>query len=422
MLAAAPIATDPMNQQALNDRLDRLADQCVKCGLCIPHCPTYRLRLDEAESPRGRIALIQGLAQGRLADSPRLRDHLASCLECRACEVACPSLVQVGALMVGARALTHRNNGPWRRWRAKAWLDVLASPEGTRVASRLAAFYRRTGLARLAERTGLARWPGLGAYHRVARQLGTPARPASLRAAAEATGDEVELFLGCVARSAQPGALAAAQRVLERLGYRVRVAPGQGCCGAMHRHNGLPEAADRLLGRTASAASGRLMIGIASACVAELKSDPDIDAREICRFLADLAWPSDLRLRPLERRIAVHEPCSHRNQLRDATAAYDLLRRLPGAEPVALPDNAFCCGAAGTYLLQQPATSRALLAPKLEALAELGAEILVTTNTGCALHLAAGVREAGLAVEVLHPLELIARQLGDEVEHPVRPA
>jgi glycolate oxidase iron-sulfur subunit len=110
--------------------------------------------------------------------------------------------------------------------------------------------------------------------------------------------------------------------------------------------------------------------------------------------------------------VAVHEPCTQRNLLRDPSAASDLLRRIPGIELVALPGNAICCGAAGTYLLQRPRLSLSLLQPKLTALARLKAPILVTTNTGCALHLQAGAREADLDVEVMHPVELVARQLG----------
>jgi glycolate oxidase iron-sulfur subunit len=109
--------------------------------------------------------------------------------------------------------------------------------------------------------------------------------------------------------------------------------------------------------------------------------------------------------------VLVHEPCSHRNQLGGNTDVYRVLARIPGLRVAPLPDNALCCGAAGTYLLQHPQTARALLGDKLAHLARLQPKILVTTNPGCALHLAAGLREVGLSIEVCHPLELIARQL-----------
>jgi glycolate oxidase iron-sulfur subunit len=225
---------------------------------------------------------------------------------------------------------------------------------------------------------------------------------------------DLALFVGCVAQTAQPGLATAVCQVLGRLGYPVRIPDNQRCCGAMHRHSGFPDDADRLAAHNAAIFADHRILATASACAAELGAQQDLDrTEEICRFLTGLEWPQDAQLRALPARVAVHEPCSHRNILRDGSAAYDLLRRIPDIDVMALEDNAFCCGAAGTYLLDHPALSATLLAPKIEHLKRLNTEILVTTNTGCSLHLAAGAREAGLALEVLHPVELIERQLVD---------
>lgn len=402
-----------MDDQTLRKKLVETADHCVKCGLCLPHCPTYRVRQDEAESPRGRISLIQGLAERRLLDSPRLAAHLSSCLECRACETVCPSLVTFGSLMDDARALRTRGLGPFARALKTARLKVLSSGWGTASAATLARLYRSAGLAQLAEMTGLPNGSRLRAYHRLALQLGRPEPAPGLKGSDQGTPQDLALFLGCVAPAAQPGLSKAACLVLGRLGYRVRIPQDQCCCGAMHRHAGLPREADRLIAKNATAFAKKRTLVTASACAAELRTHPDLGGtREICRFLADLQWPRHM-LRPLRERIAVHEPCSHRNALGDNGAAYDLLRHVPGLEPVALEGNAFCCGAAGTYLLDDPTMSATLLAPKVGHLRRLGFSILATTNTGCALHLAAGAREAGLDLDVLHPVELIARQLDD---------
>lgn len=401
-----------MKPDPLTDKITKAADQCVKCGLCLPHCPTYRLRQDEAESPRGRIALMQARAEGGLAPSRRLQVHLDSCLGCRACEVACPSLVQYGELMDDARALNARDGPRWRRTLRRTWLGALTSTAGTRVTAACARIYRRTGLARLMG-AYLGAGSTLNALHRVAVQLERPVRPDRPRYRPRAEPRGIDLFLGCVARAAEPGALTATRRVLSRIGWRVQAPPEQVCCGAMHRHNGFPQEADRRLARNAARDGGRPLVGVSSACVAELRTDPHLAGTwEICRFL-DRHWPADLKPAPLQARVAVHEPCSQRNLLQDAGAAYDLLRRIPGVIPVPLPENAVCCGAAGTHLLSHPALGRELLAPKLTHLRALGVDLLVTTNTGCALHLAAGVREAGLPLQVLHPVELLARQLGE---------
>ncbi len=401
-----------MNPDDIARHLAQTADRCVRCGLCLPHCPTYREARQEAESPRGRIALIQGWAEGSLDLSPRLLDHLDNCLECLACERACPTRVPFGDLMDQTRATTWRSAPAWRRMPRAAWLGTLASRAGAALAVGGGRLYRRSGLARLVTWGGIHRWPSLAALHRLAIQFKRlPHLPASPPARPE-SGERIGLFLGCIARAAQPGAIEASIRVLRGLGLEVAIPEDQACCGALHRHNGLPEEADQRLTRNAAAFAGLTTVGLASACVAELRGHPPLGAtQDLCRFLADRDWPATTRLAPLPLRVAVHVPCSQRNRLGDENAAFDLLRRIPGIRLVPLSDNAFCCGAAGTYLLQRPVLSRALLAPKIASLAALEVPILVTTNTGCALHLAAGAREAGLRVEVLHPVELIDRQM-----------
>ena len=390
------------------DKLLEATDQCVKCGLCLPHCPTYRLRRDEAESPRGRIALIQGLASSALTPSPRLDAHLASCLECRACEPACPSLVAVGAIMDEVRTRRTLALPAWRRRVKRTWLTALGSARFMGLVARLGAVYRAMGLNWLARRLGLRRLPHLHAYARLAEGLHPPG-PWKGRQGQEG---EVALFIGCVSEVAQGAALTAAVSVLERLGIGVARPAGQGCCGAMLRHNGFPDGADRLLGLNAATLSSRPLVGVASACVAELRSHPGLArTQEICSLLAATPWPAGLDLNPLPADVLVHEPCSHRNLLGGNADVHRLLARIPGLRIADLPDNALCCGAAGTYLLQHPRTAQALLAPKLAHLDRLRPRFLVTTNPGCALHLAAGLREAGLPIEVCHPVELVARQL-----------
>jgi glycolate oxidase iron-sulfur subunit len=393
------------------DTLIEATDQCVKCGLCLPHCPTYRLTRDEAESPRGRIALIQALASGALPPSERLDAHIASCLECRACEPACPSLVAVGTIMDQARARRTQALPAWRRWLMRAWLSALANRRLMRLAERLAALGRATGLDRAARALGLLRLPRLYAYARLSEGLFRPPRWDRADQVGQADRS-VALFLGCVAEVTQPASLAAAAFVLGRLGISVTRPAGQGCCGAIFRHNGFPDQADTLLERNAAALSGQLLVGLASACVAELRTHPALaQTQEICGFLATVPWPPGLALTPLAVDVLVHEPCSHRNQLGGNADVYRVLARIPRLRVAPLPDNALCCGAAGTYLLQHPQTASALLGDKLAHLARLQPQILVTTNPGCALHLAAGLREVGLSIEVCHPLELIARQL-----------
>ena len=398
----------------------RLADQCVKCGYCLPHCPTFRLRQDEAESPRGRIALIQGWLGGQIPYDARVDAHLANCLECRACEPVCPSLVRFGALMDGARGERERRRPRAARWLARLRLRLLSGPgwlPALALAAALARGLRVHRLGRRASGTTQARLRILGgvlaALHRprsrrgLLRSARPPARPAAHTGAAA----QVALFRGCVARAVQGPTEAAALRVLRRLGWAVALPAGQGCCGAMHRHNGERALAERALEHNRRCFGALPVVGFASACTGELAEHGGLDATELCRWLAEHPWPADAVPRRLDARVAVHVPCSQRNLLGDPTAAYRLLERIPGLETRPLAENALCCGAAGTYLLEHPRTALALAAPKIAALQALRPRFLVTTNTGCALHLAARIDEAGLDIEVLHPVELLDRQL-----------
>jgi glycolate oxidase iron-sulfur subunit len=385
----------------------QLADQCVKCGYCLPHCPTFRLRQDEAESPRGRVALIQGLLSGELDDGGRLSVHLGNCLECLACEPACPSLVQFGLLMDGARAYQVARLPRWRRGWLRLRLALLAHRRTPSILALLSRFYRMSGVASMVMRLGLARRGHLAVLHGLLLQVRPPWSWSDR--VPHKPDPHVGLFMGCVARGLQRPTAEATLRVLQTLGFSVRVPPEQRCCGAMHRHNGHPDTAEKLLETNRQAFARQTVVGFSSACVAELRQG--LDGLELCRFLVDSAWPASCSLRPLPALVAVHEPCSHRNLLRDTDAVYQLLARIPELRVVGLDGNDSCCGAAGTFLLDRPDTALALAADKVKALAKLGPRYLLTTNTGCAAHLVARLRDAGIQIEVLHPIELIARQL-----------
>lgn len=404
MLKAPQTSLDATDHELL-----RLADQCVKCGYCLPACPTYLKTRNEADSPRGRIALIQGWVSGELQMSPALARHLDGCLTCRACETACPSLVAYGRLADGTKARRVTLRSAWRRALARQALQGLSSATLNRRLAQLAGAYVSSGLARFAQGLRAARLPLARSYHRLAIAMAESARRQIARTPAD---PDFDLFVGCMGSSTQGAAIEAAIAVCQRLGLKARIPAEPDCCGAILRHNGFPEEALRHREASARLHEHRPLVGIASACIAELREQPGLsETREICAFIAEQPWPSALTLKPLVRRVLVHEPCSHRNLLGGTQAVYRLLERIPGLDVSPMPGNEHCCGAAGTYLLQQPKMSGALLEDKLRPLRELRPHVVVTTNPGCALHLLGGIREAGLAIEVCHPVELIARQL-----------
>ncbi len=396
----------PKRSQAVVDseQILKQADTCVKCGLCLPHCPTYGLSEDEAESPRGRISLSQGLLQGALEDSPALHGHIDRCLGCGACQAMCPSQVPYMDILDGMRARRNAAMPPLKRKLYPRLLDALSKPSGL---FRLLRLYQRSGLQRLLEITPLANRLPAG---RLIPELASPSLP---HTSANEPAD-IEIFTGCLGAELDAGAIQALEKILQQLNLTSRRTQGL-CCGAMHRHEGFPERADLHLQQlvcSLDAASDTPLLSLASACAASLLDAPEIAPRvaEATTWLADQPLPEDLQARPLQARVLIHIPCTQRNLLKSPDSAEKLLRRIPGIDIRQLP-NPSCCGAAGVFMLREPELSQRLFDRQLNDLQQLKPELLVTSNTGCALQWRSGLKQAGLDIEVLHPVELFARQL-----------
>jgi glycolate oxidase iron-sulfur subunit len=241
---------------------------------------------------------------------------------------------------------------------------------------------------------------------------------------------QVALFRGCIADVVEQSLLLATVQLLNRLGYGVHIPRGQVCCGALARHEGEPEQALALAFQNVKAFTAvevEAVICTASGCTASLVDYPqwvqeggtDVAAacafahklQDVNQFLLQTAWSTEVTLKPLVKRIVVHEPCSLRYVLRQQETVYNLLRHIPKVDILPLPNNEQCCGAAGSYMLTQPVFAESLRAKKINALRGIQPDILVTSNIGCSLYLAAGVREAGFPIEILHPAQLLARQI-----------
>jgi glycolate oxidase iron-sulfur subunit len=394
-----------------DSRLLALTDQCVMCGLCLPHCPTYRVEATEAESPRGRIALARSLALGTLDPGPLALAHLDHCLACLSCQKVCPSQVQYERILVDTRALLRQRRppkSPIRRW--------LSEPRSATRLARLGAVLRTDRwlpqLARLLPRASpLRRLAQAQPAPPPLPKIG-PVRPRT------PTRGRVALLRGCVASVYDRDTFAAAQVLLQALGYEVAATSADACCGALQRHAGDVEGA--AVQATATRAQlqrsgARIVLVSASGCYADLREtlgdDGTIRVRDIHAFLAADAGFAALRFRPLAARAALHLPCSQVNSVGETAAIRAVLSRVPDLAVLPLPEQPRCCGAAGSYFLQFPAIADRLRDEKLDQTATLRPDLLLTTNVGCRIHLGIGLRERAAAVPVRHPLVLLAEQL-----------
>lgn len=404
------------------------AAKCVACGLCLPHCPTYELLHDEAESPRGRLSLMLALARNDLPLNAKLESHLARCLDCRACEKVCPSNVAYGLALDSVRHLieSRRTTGTKpvnRSVRLIQWL--VEKPIRMQILGRILRLYQGTGLQWLLRKSHVLRLVGLTRLDNAIPKLASQKRFSEIYPAHKKTKGRVAIFTGCQANLVDQQTLASSIRLLCRLGYEVHVPPDQGCCGALHLHDGQARKATELMRQNTNAFTNGndAIISVASGCAATLCEygkylDNDVAAQrfsgrimDISQFLAGISWPTGISFRPLPGRIAIHDPCTLTNVLRQEDKPYALLAKIPGAEIFSLPENKVCCGAAGAYHLAETLIAEQLRAPKINHLKRLAPDILVTSNPGCATFLATGLREAGLAMEVMHPVTLLERQL-----------
>lgn len=392
------------------------AMDCRSCGVCVNHCPTYQLTGSSEETPRQRVRTLEKLLAGLTIGSEEQR-HLENCLQCRACEPVCPSRMQYGQAFDAAQVVLQSR-------RQSAWLVELAfmlidHKRWRRLLMPMLSLYRHAGLQTWLTASGMLR--KLGLEH--AEPLLSPPALTRLQhfnpVKRGKNRGRVALFTGCLAEHFDRDSQLSAVKLLNAIGYEVVIPDGQVCCGALHRHHG--RSAQPLIKQnlqTFYALEVDAVLHMATGCGAMLADYPDSgddrnvwfhrSQQDIHQFLLD-HWPRELQLADSRMRVAVHEPCSQRNVLKNTGAVYALLAKIPSLEIAPLADNAVCCGAGGSYLLTHPEAAGQLRSRKLEAIAASQADVVVSSNFGCGLHLNAGHGEA--QIRVFHPLQLLAERL-----------
>ena len=420
--------------------------RCVHCGLCLSSCPTYTVTGLEMESPRGRIALMKAVNEGRVEISERIVSHWEACLNCRACEAVCPSGVPYGRMMERTRSQVRahgRQSAGMKRMNRWFLRAALPRPGLMRMGARLLRICQQAGLQSAARRVGLFRLLPLSLRQvesqmpRMSSRFFGPSRRSYLpdvrpgmdsrfRGNDGKSGErmKVALLSGCVMPLMQGPTMEAAVRTLTRNGCEVAVPPGQGCCGALNLHAGDLEMGRKMARRNIDSflASGADRIVTCSAgCGSSmkeyeelLKDDPNYaaKARQASEMTQDITeFLTRLPFRPpaasLQRTVTYQDPCHLAHAQRISAAPRDILRSIPGVTLLEMENSAMCCGGAGVYSAVQPVLSRHILGRKLDAIAATGASEVITANPGCMLQLEQGLRAAGQETPVRHVVDLL---------------
>ena len=408
--------------------------RCVHCGLCLNHCPTYRLWQLEADSPRGRIRQMILVNAGQLSLANSFVDHMDKCLDCRSCETACPSGVEYGKLVEHARAqIAQQYRRPWpaRLTRRLFFHGLLPHPQRIVIVARLLRLYQKSGLQALLRATGLLRLIGLAERERLLPRIDEEFFFGQLGKTFQAVGRRrarVAFFAGCIANVTFRKLNEATIRVLTANGFEVVVPEAQFCCGGLAVHAGERQVA-RALARKNLRAFARgdfdAVLTNAAGCGSTLKeydrlfapTEPEHAAaqafgqlvKDVTEFLAKLGLTA--KLRPIPVRVTYQDSCHllHGQKVREAPR--QLLRAIPGVEFVELPFGDNCCGSAGIYNVTQTQASMQMLAEKMQYAAGTGARIIATANPGCLLQMRAGSELHRTEQEVLHVIELLDRAL-----------
>ncbi len=404
-----------------------LMDACVHCGFCLSTCPSYRLLATEADSPRGRIHLMRASLEGRVTLQQPTVSHFDTCLGCMACETACPSGVRYGPLIEETRAAIesqYRRPFAERVFRRLLFL-VLPFPRRLRL---LAWPTLALGV--------LAYWPSLlerlpvkaRSLLLLARSLPVPRRRRRLRVRTPSFGEprlRVGLVTGCVQSAYFHEVNRATVRVLAAEGCDVTAPARQGCCGALALHAGLSDDARRFARRLIAAFEGTSVDQIvvnAAGCGSTMKMYGELlrdDAewreraeafasrvRDISETLARLGPPRTARY-PVTARVAYHDAChlAHAQRVRDEPRR--VLASIPGVTSVPLGEAEICCGSAGIFNLVQPEMAQALGRRKAACIADAQADVVVTSNPGCLIQIAASTRASGVRTHVVHLVQLL---------------
>lgn len=384
------------------NELSELTSRCIHCGLCLEACPTFVITADEAQSPRGRIHLVNAALEGEMEWGREIDGPLSTCLGCRACETACPSGVGYGRILEHARkVLRDKDVKPLQR----AFAGSLTSARALSLQLAMAKVWpgRRVPIFVSAALSGRA------AEAEIPQPQAPPNWPPIPESELPEIRGEVYLLEGCVMGVLYPRVHEATRRLLRRAGYAVREG-AEGCCGAMHAHLGYLDEAERRVADLARTCPLDIPIIVnAAGCGSALKESLLKDrAKDLSEFLVEAGFEAYVKAHSRASGVGTyHDAChlAHGQKITDPPRR--LLRAVNGVRWVDLPESDMCCGSAGMYNLTQPSMARRLLDRKWANVESTGADFVVLANPGCQAWIEQGSREHGGRVRVLHLAELL---------------
>jgi len=407
--------------------------QCVHCGLCLDYCPTYRVNGLENDSPRGRIYQVRGVYTGKIdPNDEKFRTHIYQCLDCRACETACPSGVNYGRIVEAARGTAPPADAAERTIGRTVLNRIFTSNRALAALGAGMRAYQKLGIQDAIRATGLLKLlpERLASMERMlpATQGGLlkPHLPELVRARG-ARRYRVGFISGCVMQEFLGETNQASVRVLARNGCDVYTPRQQNCCGALHVHIGERDTARALARRNIELFESLHLDAViinAAGCGSTLKEYGDLfmkdptwhdralafsrSVKDINEWLVEIGFDGD-GLGELAVRVTYQDPCHliHGQGIRNQPR--QLLRAIPGLQLIELKDSDVCCGSAGIYNLTHPDFSQEILSWKMPEVEKTGAHILIAPNPGCAMQIAQGAKERGLELEVGHVVDLLDR-------------
>ncbi len=406
------------------------ADECVMCGLCIPHCPTYSITKNEAESPRGRISLVRALYEKKLAVSDSITSHLDHCLTCMTCERVCPANVDYETIIDAGRKVTRTQN---RNLQQHLLLLMLSKSGPRRILKTFISIFRASGLQHFFtnlrtvnllpdNQFKIADHPN----HKATRLYSGPGNgPANKPGNDPGNRLNVVIMDSCAADLINDQALNSAKLILSKLGCNVIQQKQTYCCGALHQHTGDLKTAKTLRSRLLRSIETQNLdhiVSLASGCGAQIKHYPKLEntstAKEFANKLVDVnefvlqqLEDNQLKFKVLAGKVYLHKPCSQQQIASDLNAVEHLLQHIPNIEIVHFKDQLACCGAGGINTITEHKLADQLIENKVQEIKNTSASYLVSSNIGCALHFQARLKRENIPVQICHPITLLAQQV-----------